>query len=101
MKGDRLHGYAGRILRVDLTSNELTTEEPEENFYRRYLGGRGFIFHTLLREMPLGIHPLGSENRLVFALGPITGMPPAGPGRSSVGAKSPLTGGYGEAEAGG
>ena len=96
-----LYGYAGRILRVNLTSREITIEEPEPSFYRRYLGGRGFIVHMLLQEVPAGANPLGPENKLIFALGPITGVPLAGSGRNSVGAKSPLSGGYGEAEAGG
>jgi aldehyde:ferredoxin oxidoreductase len=43
----------------------------------------------------------GPENKLIFALGPLTGMPLMGTGRNSVGAKSPLTGAFGEAEAGG
>ena len=101
MTGDILCGYAGRILRVNLTSQEMATEEPEASFYRQYLGGRGFIIHTLLREVPAGADPRGPENKLVFALGTITGVPLAGSGRNSVGAKSPLSGGYGEAEAGG
>jgi len=95
------YGYAGQVLRVDLSSGLISMEEPGGNFYRQYLGGRGFIIHTLLREVPVGADPLGPDNKLIFALGPITGMPLAGSGRNSVGAKSPLTGGYGEAEAGG
>jgi len=51
--------------------------------------------------VPRGADPLGPENKLVFALGPITGHPFPGSGRNSVGAKSPLSGGYGESEAGG
>lgn len=95
MAEDTLYGYAGRILRMNLTFNEIATEEPEVSFYRHYLGGRGFIIHTLLREMPTGADPLGPGNKLIFALGPITSVPLAGSGRNSVGAKSPLTGGYG------
>lgn len=96
-----MFGYNGRILRVDLTEEKITVEEPGEDFYRRYLGGRGFIAATLLQEVPKGADPLGPENKLIFALGPITGMPFPGSGRNSVGAKSPLTGGFGESEAGG
>lgn|GEM_PF-3449036 len=39
MAEDTLCGYAGRILRVNLTSQEIATEEPEPSFYRHYLGG--------------------------------------------------------------
>jgi aldehyde:ferredoxin oxidoreductase len=101
MTEETLYGYAGRILRVDLSSGKITAEEPTPSFYRRYVGGRGFIVHTLLREVPTGADPVGPQNKLVFALGPITGAPLGGSGRNSVGAKSPLTGGYGEAEVGG
>lgn len=51
--------------------------------------------------MPRGADPLGPENKIIFALGPISGHPFPGSGRNSVGAKSPLSGGYGESEAGG
>jgi len=94
-------GYSGKILRVNLSNGEMTTEKPSEDYYRRYLGGRGFIVHTLLTELPAGVDPLGPENKIVFALGPLSGQPLAGCGRNSIGAKSPMTGGFGETEAGG
>ena len=96
-----MFGYNGRLLRVNLNDEKLSVEELPEDYYKRYLGGRGFIATTLLQEVPRGADPYGPENRLIFALGPITGMPMPGSGRNSVGAKSPLTGGFGEAEAGG
>lgn len=94
-------GYQGKILRVDLTTQNIGVEEKGEDFYRIYWGGRGIIAYYLLNEVPQGSDPLGPENVLVFAAGPITGLPLAGSGRNSVGAKSPLTGGYGDAEGGG
>jgi aldehyde:ferredoxin oxidoreductase len=96
-----MKGYNGKILRVNLSTRQVSTEEPAEEYYKTYLGGRGFIVHTLLKEVPRGADPLGPENKLIFALGPITGHPFPGSGRNSVGAKSPLSGGYGESEAGG
>ncbi len=96
-----MKGYNGRILRVDLTNGKVWTDEPDERYYRTYIGGSGFIAHTLLTEVPKGANPLGVENRLVFALGPMTGHALIGGGRNSIGAKSPLTGGYGETEVGG
>lgn len=95
------HGYTGRILRVKLSEQRWTIEEPTENFYRQYFGGEGFVGYFLLKEVPTGIDPLSPENRLIFAAGPLTGVPVGGCGRHSVGGKSPLTGGFGEAEAGG
>ena len=95
------YGYNSKILRVNLTNRQMSIEEPDEDFYRRYMGGRGFIGYYLLNELQPGIEPLGPDNKLIFATGVITGGRIAGSGRNSVGAKSPLTDGYGEAEAGG
>jgi len=95
------HGYNGRILRVNLSRGRWTTEEPADSFYRRYFGGECFVGYFLLKEVPAGADPLGPENKLIFAAGPLTGVPVGGCGRHSVGGKSPLTGGFGEAEAGG
>ena len=95
------HGYTGRILRVDLSSGKLVVEEPPENFYRQYWGGEGFVGYFLLKEVPPEIDALGPKNKLIFAAGPLTGVPVGGCGRHSVGAKSPLTGAYGEADSGG
>jgi aldehyde:ferredoxin oxidoreductase len=96
-----MKGYNGKIMRVNLFKSQISDEKPSEEFYKIYLGGRGFIIHTLLTEVPEGIDPLSPENKIIFALGPITGHPLMGSGRNSIGAKSPLTGAYGESEAGG
>jgi aldehyde:ferredoxin oxidoreductase len=94
-------GYSGKILRANLTTQTFWIEEPSENFYRTYFGGRNFIAHYLLKELEPGTDPLAPQNKLIFATGVLTGAPTGGTGRNSVGAKSPLTGLYGEAEAGG
>ncbi len=96
-----MKGYNGKLLRVDLTNGRISVEEPPQDYYRLYLGGRGFIIEKLLTEVPAGTDPLGPENKLIFALGPITGHPLPGSGRNSIGAKSPLTGAFGESEVGG
>jgi aldehyde:ferredoxin oxidoreductase len=94
-------GYHGRILRIDLTDGQIAVEAPDQAFYRRYLGGAGFVAYYLLKEVPPGTDPLGPENRLIFACGPLTGVPLAGSGRNAIGARSPLTGALGEADVGG
>jgi aldehyde:ferredoxin oxidoreductase len=94
-------GYHRRILRADLTNGQITVETPDDVFYRRYLGGAGFVAYYLLKEVPPGTDPLGPENRLIFACGPLTGAPLAGSGRNAIGARSPLTGAMGEADVGG
>ncbi|MFX0069418.1 MAG: aldehyde ferredoxin oxidoreductase N-terminal domain-containing protein, partial [Candidatus Hodarchaeota archaeon] len=84
-----------------MTKEKISIENREESFYRRYIGGEGFVAYFLLKESKPGADPFGPENKLIFAAGPLTGTSVAGSGRNSVGAKSPLTGGFGEAEVGG
>jgi len=94
-------GYVGKILRVDLSTGKIWVEEPDDKFYRTYVGGRNIIAHYLLKETAVDTDPLGPDNPLIFAAGVLTGLPIGYSGRNSVGALSPLTGGYGESEAGG
>ncbi len=95
------YGYNGKILHVDLTRRRLEVEERGDAFFRRYFGGRALVAYYLLREVPAGADPLGPDNVVVFAPGVITGSPVSGQGRNGVGARSPLTGGFGNAEGGG
>lgn len=76
-------------------------EEPGDAAYRRYLGGSALALHYLLSDLKPGADPLGPENLLVFASSVLAGTPGPGLSRFTVAAKSPLTGGLGEAEAGG
>jgi aldehyde:ferredoxin oxidoreductase len=94
-------GYNGRRLRVNLTDEKISTEDIGDTWIRTYLGGMGAIAHHLLKEVKQGADPLGPDNVLIFSTGPVTGAPVSGSGRNAVGAKSPLTGGFGEADAGG
>ena len=93
-------GYAGKILRVNLSDNTTSVEELDEKFCRKYIGAAGFIAYYLYKELKPGIDPLGPENKLIFALGPVTGTLLPGNDRNCVGAKSPL-GGIIKSEVGG
>jgi aldehyde:ferredoxin oxidoreductase len=86
-------GSVCRILRIDLSTGNVSTEERDERYYRKWLGGSGLITDILLKEVPAGVDPLGPENKLVFALSPITGTSVYATGRNGVGGKSPLSGG--------
>jgi len=87
-----MNGYTGKIGVVDLTQNKTSTIETEEDLIKLYLGGRGFVMKLLFDLIPDGADPLGEENVLVFASGPLNGtLSPTG-GRWMVGAKSPATG---------
>ncbi len=95
------YGYTGRILRVDLNNRKTDIETHDDAFYRAYLGGRAMIAYYLLKELPRGIDAFDPRNVLVFAAGPLTGAAVSGQGRNGVGAKSPLTDAFGNAEGGG
>ena len=95
------NGYCGRIATVNLTTGEIAVEKRNEDQYRMYFGGWGFIALELLRRAPKGVDPLSPENPLVFATGVASGTSVPGSGRHAVGAKSPLTGAFGEADVGG
>ncbi|HQI17598.1 MAG TPA: aldehyde ferredoxin oxidoreductase N-terminal domain-containing protein, partial [Bacillota bacterium] len=95
------NGYIGKIARINLTTGEVNIEKPDDLFYRTYIGGKGFIAYYLLKEVPADADPLGEDNKLIFACGALTGVPAAGMPRFSAGAKSPLTGAFGQSDAGG
>jgi len=95
------NGYWGKILRVNLTEGSIKTEAMSDDWYRTHWGGRGMISYFLLKEVAADVEPLSPENLFIVAPGVMTGTPFAGAGRNSFGAISPLTGAYGEGEAGG
>ncbi|MDI3533643.1 MAG: aldehyde:ferredoxin oxidoreductase [Thermosediminibacterales bacterium] len=95
------YGYWGKMLRINLTTGNIKEETFEESFMRKYFGGKGFVSYYLLKEVDAETDPLGPENKLIFATGVMTGVPVSGMCRYAVGGKSPLTGGYGQSEAGG
>ena len=95
------HGYHGRILIVDLTTGALKVEEPEESFYRRYMGGSAMGMYYLLKHTPARADPLGPENTLCLMDSVLTGVPVSGQSRFSATAKSPLTNMVGDSQAGG
>lgn len=67
-------GYMGKILRVNLTTGKITTENlPEEPVLRKWLGGKGLGQLILQRELPDGASPLSPENPLIFMTGPMVG----------------------------
>ena len=93
--------YHGKILHVDLSEGRWWAEELGELTYRKYLGGSALSSYFLLRDLKPGIDPLGPDNLLILMTSVINGLPLSGANRFSVAGKSPLTGGFGEAEAGG
>jgi aldehyde:ferredoxin oxidoreductase len=94
-------GYNDKILRVNLSQNSIVVEPLTYELARKYIGGAGFIAYFLYNEMKPQADALSPDNKLIFALGPVTGLRLPGASRYCVGAKSPLTGGIAKAESGG
>ena len=86
------------ILRLDMSDRTHRVEDVPEAY--RLLGGRGLTSTIISDEVPPGCHPLGPNNKLVFAPGIVTGTPAPTSARVSVGGKSPLTGTIKESNAG-
>ncbi|MGI6368970.1 MAG: aldehyde ferredoxin oxidoreductase family protein [Anaerolineae bacterium] len=96
-----VRSFHDRMARVDLSTGKITYEQPGVLYLRRYMGGWNVIADVLLREVPRGADPLGPQNKLIWAPGVLTGLAVSGASRNAVGAKSPLTGGFGAGESGG
>ncbi|MBP9649629.1 MAG: aldehyde ferredoxin oxidoreductase, partial [Syntrophaceae bacterium] len=88
-----------KILRVSLNQQTVSAEPLPSEW--TYLGGSALIAKILNREVPPQCDPLGPENKLIVACGPLAGTRAPQLGRVSIGAKSPLTQGIKEANSGG
>ena len=97
----RLGGYAGLQLHVDLTKQTCRAVPLDRSFALTYLGGQGFASKLLYDLVGPKIDPLGPDNCLIWATGPLTGTLWPQAARYIVAAKSPLTGIFGEAHAAG
>ena len=94
-------GYRGKYLRINLTTGDIQVRELDPSFAERFLGGNGFGTKILWDEVGPDVDPLGPDNRLIVATGPLCGTLMPNSGRLEFIAKSPLTGIYGDANAGG
>ncbi|MCS7369359.1 MAG: aldehyde ferredoxin oxidoreductase family protein [archaeon GBS-70-058] len=101
LNSNRMYGYTGRFLRINLSTMEFKILELEDKMVRAYLGGRGLNIARLYYEVPKGVDPLSPDNKLIFGVGPIVGTGfPLG-ARLNVTAKSPQTGILGDSNVGG
>ena len=87
-----MKGVFNRYGDVDLNQGTVSDYKIPEEWYRKYLGGRGIALRILLDEMRGDEDPLGPENILIFATGPLQGTRIAGAGRHAIISKSPKTG---------
>jgi len=91
----------GKMLFVDLSKHKLSDEALDEKLCRQFIGGYGIGARILFSGQKAGVDPLGPDNTLGILTGPFTGTPAVSGTRYTVVAKSPLTGGWGDANSGG
>ncbi|MHA1130565.1 MAG: aldehyde ferredoxin oxidoreductase family protein, partial [Candidatus Helarchaeota archaeon] len=94
-------GYMGKILRVDLSTETVEPQEIPEEYYRKYIGGRGLSTRILYDDLPKGLDPLDPDNEVIFMTGPYTGLAAPGAARFDITTLSPLTNQLGAANSGG
>jgi aldehyde:ferredoxin oxidoreductase len=93
-----LFGYAGRVLRVDLTTSRTRVEKLDGETAKKYIGGIGLGMRLWLANSKAGVDAFDPENPLVLSIGPVSGtmFPTGGNGHAFI-SKSPATNGVGEA----
>jgi aldehyde:ferredoxin oxidoreductase len=96
-----MNGWMGRILRVNLSRSTYAIEDLGPALAKQFIGGRGLATKILYDEGIATVDPLSPENKLVFAVGPLTATKAVSSGRYMLVTKSPLTGGIGFANSGG
>jgi len=87
-----MFAWKGKMLRIDLSRGNCSVEEIPFDLLRDYIGGRGAGLRILFDEMDPKIDPLGPDNKLIFATGPLVGTGVPAGGRYIVVSKSPLSG---------
>jgi aldehyde:ferredoxin oxidoreductase len=95
------YGYTGRVLRIDLTDRSTRIQELDRSAALMFLGGRGLNSRSLYEEVRAGADPLGPENKVFIATGPLVGTMFPTASRFNISAKSPQTGILGDSNAGG
>ncbi|MZQ99210.1 MAG: aldehyde ferredoxin oxidoreductase [Acidaminobacter sp.] len=96
-----IYGYAGTILRINLSTNKIVKTPLKKELVEEYVGGRGFTAKILYDENPPNVHPFSPENIFIVAMGPLSGHMLPSSGKTHFATKSPATGGYGDSNMGG
>ncbi len=94
-------GYFGKLLRVNLSTGDITVEKIGDHVYRKFIGGNGLGIKYLYEETGPETNPLSPENIIIFSVGPLTGTGFYNSDRFQVITKSPATGIYMGASCGG
>jgi aldehyde:ferredoxin oxidoreductase len=101
MSNKSINGYAGKVLRVNLSTAAISEEYPAEDIYRKYIGGTGLGAKYLYDEVPAGVEWNNPQNRLMLFTGPLAGTRVSGTGTFSVVTKGPMTNMAGATQANG
>ncbi|MCP4197560.1 MAG: aldehyde ferredoxin oxidoreductase family protein [Proteobacteria bacterium] len=96
-----IDGYVGKLLFVDLSSGEVKEEDLAEELCDKYIGGYGIGAKIIYDRQKGGVDALGPDNIFGVMTSPLTGTPVPATSRFTIMAKSPLTGGWGDANSGG
>ena len=84
-------GYVGKILRVDLSSGKVSSEDLNAEWARIFIGGKGLGAKYLYEEAKPGVDPLSPDNVLILMTGPLTGTTAPCAPKYAIYTKSPLT----------
>ncbi|MDI6755976.1 MAG: aldehyde ferredoxin oxidoreductase family protein [Thermodesulfobacteriota bacterium] len=93
--------YAGKILRVDLSSGKIEKQDLDLDFAHKYIGGRGFGSRFLYDEVPPEVAPFDPANRLILTPGALFGTAVPAASRTTATSKSPTTGMFGDGHSSG
>lgn len=96
-----MYGWIGKILRVNLTTGTVTTENLKNEDMHKFIGARGLGTKIYTDEVDPKIDPLSPENKMIFMTGPLTGTVASSAGRYNVVTKGPLNGTIAASNSGG
>ena len=90
---NNIYGYAGKILRINLSNGEIHTE-PTRTYAREWLGSSGIAIKILYDELRSWVTPYDPENRLIISAGPLVGTTAPGANKMNISTLGPMTGGW-------
>lgn len=96
-----IYGYTGGILRIDLTNENITSDQPDKDFLRKYIGGATLGIKIICDEVRPGVNWHDPDNRLFIGSGPLGGSRIGGSGSIAVVTKGPMTNGMASTQANG
>jgi aldehyde:ferredoxin oxidoreductase len=100
MAQEKLYAYKGKILRIDLTTRQISIESTEK-YAREWLGAKGINWWILYHELKPWVTPYEPANIVAIGAGPVVGTLAPGGARLELDSRNTLTGGVGASNVGG